>query len=112
MAETMSKVSSSQDGHRACARIETDAHGQAALLLVESLLHGLLGRGLLTVEDTIDITTDAADVKEEIILQGTESDETAQHSLQLIARIAATLKIDRKLPADRLDSEKMANARP
>jgi len=101
----MAKPSANEKVSDNHARIDPDAHGQAALLLVESLIHELVGRGLLSIEDAIAVTTDAADVKEEIILQATESDETAHHSLRLIARIADTLKTDRKLPTDRLDGE-------
>lgn len=52
---------SSADGGR--WRVETpDRHGQAALLLVESLIHSLIARAALTVEEaieTIEVATDA-----------------------------------------------------
>ena len=79
---------------RAAARPDPDAHGQASLLLVESLLHGMLEKGLLTVDEAIGIATAACEVKEEIASQEIESEDTAQLSLQLIARITASLKLD------------------
>lgn len=79
---------------RAAARPDPDAHGQASLLLVESLLHGMLEKGLLTIDEAVGIATAACEVKEEIALQDIESKDTAQHSLNLIARITASLKLD------------------
>lgn len=43
-----------------------DAHGQAALLLVESLIHGLLARRLITVADAVEIVDVAAEVKVDV----------------------------------------------
>lgn len=79
---------------RAAARPDPDAHGQASLLLVESLLHGMLEKGLLTVDEAVGIATAACEVKEEIASQAIESQATAQHSLHLIGRITASLKLD------------------
>ena len=78
---------------RAAARPDPDAHGQASLLIVESLLHGMLEKGLLTVEDAVEIMTAACEVKEEIASDAVESDDAAQHSLDLIARITESLKL-------------------
>lgn len=80
---------------REAARPEPDAHGQAALLLVESLLHGLLEKGLLSNGEAIAIVTAAAEVKREIAATASEPRDTARHSLQLIDRIRATLASDR-----------------
>ncbi|RYF20863.1 MAG: hypothetical protein EOO77_07180, partial [Oxalobacteraceae bacterium] len=43
-----------------------DAHGQAAMLLVESLIHGMIARSVIQVADAIDVVTAAIDVKMEI----------------------------------------------
>jgi hypothetical protein len=45
---------------------EPDAHGQAAMLLVESLLHGLIARSVIGVADAIEVVAVAAEVKEEV----------------------------------------------
>lgn len=79
---------------RAASRPDPDAHGQASLLIVESLLHGMIEKRLLTVEEAVEIMTSACEVKEEIASQSIESDDAAEHSLNLIARITASLKID------------------
>lgn len=76
-------------------RADPDAHGQAALLLVESLIHGLIENGKLSVTDALNIATSAAEVKEAVVDDGTESRATAELSLQMITRIVASLEIDR-----------------
>lgn len=45
------------------APIAADGHGKAALLLVESLIHGLIANSVLTVADAIEIIDTAADVE-------------------------------------------------
>ena len=48
------------------ANIEPDAHGQAALLLAESMLHTLLARGVVTLEEAVEVVQTAAEVKVEV----------------------------------------------
>lgn len=56
---------SSDDGGR--WRVEApDRHGQAALLLIESLIHSLIARAALTVEEAIETIEVAADAEREI----------------------------------------------
>ncbi|TPG39745.1 hypothetical protein EAH79_13685 [Sphingomonas koreensis] len=43
-----------------------DPHGQAALLLVESLIHGLLERAIISIGDAIDIVETAVSVQVDI----------------------------------------------
>ena len=71
-----------------------DPHGQAALLLVESMLHVLLEKGALTIEEALVITTAAAEVKEEVLAEQSEPESLGRFSLELIERITASLKID------------------
>ena len=47
------------------ASLEGRAHGQAALLLVESLMHSLLNKGVISREDFIDTVEGAAEVEHE-----------------------------------------------
>ena len=75
-------------------RPDPDAHGQAALLLVESLLHGLLAKGILTIDDALAVTTAASEVKEDVADAETEAADTAQLSLMLLDRISASLESD------------------
>ena len=43
-------------------------HGQAALLLVETLMHALITKRVITREDFIEIVEGAAEVEEELAL--------------------------------------------
>lgn len=75
-----------------------DAHGQAAMLLVESLVHGLIARRVLTVADAVEIVDVAAEVK--IDTAGELGDLPANHrkSLYLLTAISGSLRLD--LPRD------------
>ncbi len=46
------------------------SHGQAALLLTESLMHCLVAKGALTREDFIEIVEGAAEVEHELTATG------------------------------------------
>ena len=43
-----------------------DPHGQAALLLVESLMHGLLERSVIRVDDAVQIVESAESVQVDV----------------------------------------------
>ena len=73
---------------------EPDAHGQAALLLVESLLHDLVARSVLSVEEAIEIVEIAAEVKAEVAAELGDSPATMRHSLVLLEAIGRSLKGD------------------
>ena len=63
-----------------------DPHGRAALLLVESLLHTLIERSVLKVEDALDIITVAVDANEELAAdRGEHEDPTNQTTVVLLA---------------------------
>lgn len=85
----------SNDNHPAVAatpRREPDAHGQAAILLVESLIHGLIARELISVEEAIEIVDTAAEVKLEVAAELGDSPRTMRHSLALLESISRSLK--------------------
>jgi hypothetical protein len=71
-----------------------DAHGQAAMLLVESLIHALIARSVISVGEAIEIVDVAADVKREIAADLGDSPATMSKSLSLLASISASLKQD------------------
>ncbi|MBA2935231.1 hypothetical protein HZF05_14175 [Sphingomonas sp. CGMCC 1.13654] len=71
-----------------------DPHGQAALLLVESLLHGLIEKRTLTIEEAVVIVDIAADVKAEIAADIGDAPHALQKSLSLLKSIAASLRHD------------------
>lgn len=90
----------SNDNHlaRAMTLPEPDAYGQAALLLAESLLHGLIARSVITVADAVEIVGVATEVKEEIAFELGDSAATMQKSLGLLNAIRLSLSND--LPSD------------
>ena len=75
-------------------RREPDAHGQAALLLVESLIHDLVGRSVISVQEAIDIVEVAAEVKAEVAADLGDSPATMRHSLALLESIGRSLRGD------------------
>jgi hypothetical protein len=83
-----------QLGRDAAPRPEPDAHGQAAMLLVESLIHGLIARSVISTEEAIEIVDVAAEIKAEVAADLGDSPATMQHSLALLASISQSLKGD------------------
>lgn len=81
-------------GHKELERIGPDAHGQAALLLVESLIHGLIARSALTVEEAIEIIEIAAEVKRDVGVAWGDSPDTLKKSISLLGSISASLLHD------------------
>lgn len=71
-----------------------EEHGIAALLLVESLIHGLREKSALTGEQTASIVQTAIDVQLDLIdaAQGDAAPMWRSHNLLLA--IAASLEID------------------
>lgn len=77
------------------ASIEPDAHGQAALLLTESLLHMLVENRSLTNSQAIEVVRIAAEVKVEVAVAAGESDGRMRESIALLSRMESSLKADR-----------------
>lgn len=67
-----------------------DAHGQAAYLLIESLIHGLIAQSTITLDAAIDIVDVAAEVKTEL----GDPQETTPTSLGLLEGLAGSLRTD------------------
>ncbi|MDO6414178.1 hypothetical protein Q4F19_07275 [Sphingomonas sp. BIUV-7] len=85
----------SNDNHRSLdgrRRIE-DPHGEAAILLVESLIHSLIARRVLSFAEAIEIVDIAGDAKREIAADVGESAAEIQ-TLTILDAIRATLSID------------------
>lgn len=74
--------------------VEPDAHGQAALLLAESILHALVDTSVLTNAEAVDVVTNATDVKREVATAAGESTGRMQQSLDLLARMTASFETD------------------
>jgi hypothetical protein len=91
----MVEITNDNHAYPATARPrEPDAHGQAAMLLVESLIHGLIARSVITVADAVEIVDVAAEVKAEIASDLGDTPETMRHSLYLLAAISDSLRPD------------------
>jgi hypothetical protein len=71
-----------------------DPHGQAAMLLTESLLHGLIARQVISVPDAIEIVEIATDAKEEVAEELQESPAKMRKSLSILNAVARSLAID------------------
>ena len=56
-------------------------HGQAALLLVESLMHALLEKGVISREDFIETVEGAAEVEQELVNARASSPSDSNGSL-------------------------------
>lgn len=77
---------------------EADAHGEAAMLLVESVVHGLIARDVITVADAVEIVDVAAEVKADTANEHGSPLTNAQKSLGLLKAISSSLRRD--LPGD------------
>lgn len=73
---------------------EPDAHGQAALLFTEGLLHMLVERSVLTVADAVEVLQTAAEVKIQVATHAGESKERMQASMDLLFRISDSFAVD------------------
>ena len=71
-----------------------DAHGQAALLLVESMLHGLIDHSVFTVAQAVELVDIAGEVKGDIGADLGDTPATLQTSLALLANIGTSLRSD------------------
>jgi hypothetical protein len=83
-----------QQGKVHSIRQDPDPHGQAALLLVESLIHGLIASPALTVAEAVEIVDVAVEVKADIAADMGESRLTLEKSLPLLKAISTSLTRD------------------
>ena len=73
---------------------EPDAHGQAALILAEAILHALVDIKTMTTAQALDVVHSAAEIKAEIATLSGESRTRMHESLELLKRIGISLKTD------------------
>jgi hypothetical protein len=73
---------------------EPDAHGQAALLLTESLIHMLVENKGLTNAQAVDVVHTAAVVKVEVAEAAGESRSRMLESLALLSRMEHSFQAD------------------
>ena len=74
--------------------VEPDAHGQAALLLTESLLHALVASAVLSNGQAVEVIEIAAEVKVEVATAHHESRKRIDESLKLLADMQASFESD------------------
>ena len=84
----------SNDNLDASADREPDAHGQAAMLLVESLIHGLVARQVISVSEAVDIVDTAVEVKSDTATELGDSPANLRRSLGLLSAISDSLRHD------------------
>ena len=73
---------------------EPDAHGQAALMLIESLLHGLIEKEVMSSDEVLIVLETACEIKVEIATAEGESRKRIEESLELLHRIRTSLSSD------------------
>lgn len=73
---------------------EPDAHGQAAMLLAESILHALVEKQVLTSAEAVTVVRTTIEVKTEVAGLAGESRGRMEESLALLAAIAMSLETD------------------
>ncbi|GGB69126.1 hypothetical protein [Blastomonas aquatica] len=76
------------------AQTPTDSHGVAALLLVESLIHGLCENSTLLATEAIQIAERAASVQFDKAQVSDEIQASMWHAHALLMSIAASLQIE------------------
>lgn len=76
------------------SHLEPDAHGQAALLLAESILHALVESKALTLEAALSVIETTCEVKVEVAEQAGESKGRMEASLALLQAISASFAVD------------------
>jgi hypothetical protein len=74
---------------------EPDAHGQAALLLAESLIHMLVDIRILSLGQAVEVLQIAAEVKIEVAAAAGESKARMNESLALLEKISNSFECDR-----------------
>jgi len=80
--------------------IDPDAHGQAAILLVEALIHTLVEAHVLTTAQALTAVRTASEVKLEAPDRTNESKHRMCASLALLSAIEASMASDRPFAAN------------
>lgn len=73
---------------------EPDAHGQAALILAETMLHALVDMKTMTTQQALDIVSSAEEIKTEVAAMSGESETRMHESLELLKRIGISIERD------------------
>ncbi|UUL83800.1 hypothetical protein [Sphingomonas qomolangmaensis] len=84
----------SNDNHPIRNTATPDGHGQAALLLAESLIHGLCEKSVLTNLEAIEIVDRAVDVQFDLAEAADGAGAPMWRSHALLSSIATSLRTD------------------
>lgn len=76
------------------SRADSDVHGKAALLLAESLVHGLCENMILSANQAVEIADRAVSVQHELATLSEDSDGSPWRSHALLIQIANSLRTD------------------
>lgn len=71
-----------------------DPQGQAALMLVESLIHQLIANATLSIDQAIKVVVVATEVKKVFAEETDERRAALDESLAILDAIAASLRVD------------------
>ena len=71
-----------------------DAHGRAALILSETILHALVETGTLTIEQAVSVVTTAHEVTAQVARAPNVKPGSMQELLTYLERIGASLETD------------------
>ena len=71
-----------------------DAHGQASILLIESLIHALVVRSIIDANDAVEIVGVAVEVIEDLVTETGDPLGTLTKSLTLLRSIRSSLTLD------------------
>jgi len=82
------------ESENAAYRCEPDAHGQAALLLAESILHALVESKTLSLEAALSVIQTTCEVKVEVAEREGESSERMHESLGLLLAMSNSFAAD------------------
>jgi hypothetical protein len=78
-------------GARHITLVASDAHGHAALMLVESLVHTLIERSVISVVDALDVVATAIDATKEITDEFPSPPAELERSVSLLSAIGQSL---------------------
>jgi hypothetical protein len=70
-----------------------DAHGHAALMLVESLVHNLIERSVISVDEALDIVATAIDATKELTEDSPIPPIELERSISLLTAIRQSLTL-------------------
>lgn len=91
----MNKITNDNGPSAAGERLHgIEPHGEAALLLSECLLHGLIDNSILSVSQAVDIVDSAFEVRQELADEHGPTSASVRHSLAMLTQIRNSLSRD------------------